>query len=194
VPYALRPWQNQYIADFSKCCSSDKPSTDGSGKRKPTFFTLMRALFGYQAKPTRLEIIMYCSYWFVIISGLAYKIVRGTIWGTSVATAEGPEEDEATAAAVAFKGGDAEAGDADGKAPADAAATEAPQAEEKEVLFSSLVARILLRLTAACTKPDAEEPAQLAGVAVDEAAPAAAETAHAAADALAPDDKPCVTA
>jgi high-affinity iron transporter len=191
VPYAYRPWQNQYIADFSKCCSSDKPSTDGSGKRKPTFFTLMRALFGYQAKPTRLEIIMYCGYWFLVISGLTYKVVKGTIWGVQ---AKAEVEDEAAAAAEAaalkLKGGDAEAGDADGTAPEQGGeGAELPDSapvakEEKEVLFSSLLARILLRLVAACTKPEvAQERAPLAGVAVEDVAAEGDAAAIEAADA-----------
>lgn len=152
LPDRLRPWINQYLADFSKCCSSDKPAVDGNGQ-KPTFFTLLRAVFGYQAKPTRLEIICYCCYWGAVILILGYKASKGTLWGKHPAPSPAVEPksvediDEERGAALA-----AEAGAAD-----DVAATPAAPAEEeqKDELFSSVVARLLLRLTAGCTRSEA---------------------------------------
>jgi high-affinity iron transporter len=195
VPYVYRPWQNQYVADYRKCCNSDKPSTDGSGERKPTFFTLMRALFGYSAHPTRLEIIMYCGYWFLVLSLLGYKVAKGTVWGNKAGAKV--SDDEAAAAAAKGEGegegegkGDAETGEA-GKGAAAVAEGEvvaeggagAPAAsgEEKEVLLSSFMARVLLRVVAACTRPDAAQAADVDGGASgapaseDAAAPAAEE-------------------
>lgn len=60
--------------------------------------------------------------------------------------------------------GSAEAGEKHAEADAEAEAALAPPAEakeEKEELFSSFAARILLRLTAGCTRP---EPAPLEDV------------------------------
>jgi hypothetical protein len=152
LPSALRPWINQYLADFSKCCNSDKPAVDGNGQ-KPTFFTLLRAIFGYQAKPTRLEIICYCCYWGLVMMIVGYKASKGTLWGKK------EEEEELPPAKIMETSSDEEGAPAEAGAEGDAAkpATPAKAAkEEKEELFSSLAARILLRLTAGCTKPQAE--------------------------------------
>ena len=160
LPDAYRPWINQYLADFSKCCNSDKPAVDGNGQ-KPTFFTLLRAIFGYQAKPTRLEIICYCCYWGLVMMVVGYKASKGTLWGKAPPAEEAPPG-KVMETSSDEEGGGAEAGaEGDGAAPAaqgDAPATPAKKAEkeEKEELFSSLVARILLRLTAGCTRPEAE--------------------------------------
>lgn len=151
LPSEYRPWINQYLADFSKCCSSDKPAVDGNGQ-KPTFFTILRAIFGYQAKPTRLEIICYCGYWGAVILLLGYKASKGTLWGKQPAAAptksvDDGDAEEAGIKEVSASGSDADAADA---APAPGAK------EEKEELFSSAVARLLLRLTAGCTRPEAQ--------------------------------------
>ena len=182
LPDRLRPWINQYLADFSKCCSSDKPAVDGNGQ-KPTFFTLLRAVFGYQAKPTRLEIICYCCYWGAVILLLAYKASKGTLWGKHPAPSSDLEpksvdcSDEERGAALAAEAG----GIADDEV---AAAPAAPAKEEqKEELFSSAVARLLLRLTAGCTRPEASPSEEAEGDAVPvviAAEPAATEQLAAA--------------
>ena len=162
LPDRMRPWINQYLADFSKCCSSDKPAVDGNGQ-KPTFFTLLRAVFGYQAKPTRLEIICYCCYWGAVMVVLGYKASKGTLWGKHPAPSHAVEpksvedSDEESGTALA-----AEASAAGGDDVAAAPAAPAKE-EQKEELFSSVVARLLLRLTAGCTRPEAPPPSQAEG-------------------------------
>lgn len=59
-----RPWTMVPLWDISGCCS------DQDNKNK--FFALMRAIFGYQDKPTFIEVMFYCGFWLlVIIIGLA---------------------------------------------------------------------------------------------------------------------------
>lgn len=73
-PHApLRPsWGNTYIADFRGCCDSVKD--------KSSFYALMRALFGYQAHPTRLEILFYAAYWAAVLLWVCAKLARGTLY------------------------------------------------------------------------------------------------------------------
>ena len=54
---AKRPWWNRPVADLSECCSD----------KRSEFFALLRSLFGYQDKPTSLEIGAYYLYWLVLV-------------------------------------------------------------------------------------------------------------------------------
>lgn len=72
---APRPsWGNTHIADFRGCCDSDKD--------KSSFYALMRALFGYQARPTRLEVLFYAAYWAAVLLWVCAKLARGTLYAT----------------------------------------------------------------------------------------------------------------
>lgn len=66
--------------DISKCCN------DLDNTQNP-FFPLARALVGYQDKPTPVEVIMYCSYWVIVIAILLWKWWKGTLFGA-------PDEDQ----------------------------------------------------------------------------------------------------
>ena len=48
-----RPWWNRKIWDAAGCCS------DSSSP----FFSVLRALFGYQDRPTVAELLAYAGYW-----------------------------------------------------------------------------------------------------------------------------------
>jgi len=69
--YSRRPWYNRPIWDISACCS-DLDSGNA-------FFALFRALFGYQDKPTPLEVMLYLSYWVVVAGMFVYKAKRGSL-------------------------------------------------------------------------------------------------------------------
>jgi iron transport multicopper oxidase len=69
-------WVNVPLGDFRKCCRADGTST--------TFFALLRAITGYSDRPTRLEIISYCSYWAYIIASLLFKARANTLHGKPV--------------------------------------------------------------------------------------------------------------
>ena len=89
-------WVNVPLGDFRACCPAAKNST--------TFFGLLRSVFGYSDRPTRLEIITYVCYWgYVLLSG-CHKWQQGTLFGktpTQVGDAKGEQEQlQAAAAAV----------------------------------------------------------------------------------------------
>jgi len=68
-PKSERPIINKYVWDISNCCSD----------KKNDFFALMRSLFGYQDKPTLLEIISYIGYWIIILLISFIKQKRATL-------------------------------------------------------------------------------------------------------------------
>ena len=55
-----RDWWNKEIMNLTDCCN-DKSNQ---------FFAMLRALFGYQDKPTFIEIITYIAYWVFILTVL----------------------------------------------------------------------------------------------------------------------------
>lgn len=60
------------VWDISKCCSD----IDKDNK----FFALSRAIFGYQDKPTPMEILFYLGYWVLIAAITVFKYKRGTLF------------------------------------------------------------------------------------------------------------------
>ena len=88
-------WINVPLGDFRACCPAAKNST--------TFFGLLRSIFGYSDRPTRLEIITYVVYWgYVLLSGL-HKWRKGTLFGKTPSLphkGEGGGELQAVAAPV----------------------------------------------------------------------------------------------
>jgi high-affinity iron transporter len=84
TPAEERPWMNQMVWDASDCCN------DKTNK----FWVLMRALFGWQDKPTPVEFFAFPLYWIVVIPILLVLIKR---WRVTVAEklAKMREEDAA---------------------------------------------------------------------------------------------------
>ncbi len=58
-----KPWHNRPLWDMSECCSD----------KKNEFWQLMRAMFGYQDKPTPVEFLSYVGYWLLITATMLYK-------------------------------------------------------------------------------------------------------------------------
>ena len=68
-PYEWRPWSNLIVWDASGCCD---PNTNEG-------WALLRALFGWQAEPTNLQVLYWGLYWVVTIPLLAWKAYNGTL-------------------------------------------------------------------------------------------------------------------
>mmetsp|Transcript_35138 Transcript_35138/g.48747 ORF Transcript_35138/g.48747 Transcript_35138/m.48747 type:complete len:455 (-) Transcript_35138:142-1506(-) len=69
TPKEDRAWHNEYLWDITGCCDH----------REEGFWSLMRALVGYTALPTFVEIMGYLSYWILVISFLGYRYMKGTL-------------------------------------------------------------------------------------------------------------------
>ncbi|KAL6765919.1 iron permease FTR1 family-domain-containing protein [Haematococcus lacustris] len=63
-----RPWAMQPLAVYTCCPKSHE------------FFSLMRAIFGYQDKPTFIEVMVYSGYWLLVFSAAAYKLWNGSLF------------------------------------------------------------------------------------------------------------------
>ncbi|GFH09993.1 iron transporter Ftr1, partial [Haematococcus lacustris] len=63
-----RPWAMQPLAIYTCCPKSHE------------FFSLMRAIFGYQDKPTFIEVMVYSGYWLLVFSAAAYKLWNGSLF------------------------------------------------------------------------------------------------------------------
>jgi len=68
-PYEWRPWSNLIVWDVSGCCD---PNTND-------FWSLMRALFGWQAQPTNLQLLYYFLFWGITLSLFSWKLYHGTL-------------------------------------------------------------------------------------------------------------------
>jgi FTR1 family protein len=66
-------WVNVPLGHFRGCCAANDSTTN--------FYTVIRAVFGYADRPTRLEIITYMLYWGAIMVALAHKYRSGTLFG-----------------------------------------------------------------------------------------------------------------
>lgn len=79
--YDERPWYMQPLYDWSHCCNDLDPTGEESTaeQNRRRFFALSRAIFGYQDKGTFLEIMLYCSYWIIVIAVILFKHWRGTL-------------------------------------------------------------------------------------------------------------------
>lgn len=101
-----RPWYNRPAWNISACCS-DLDSGNA-------FFALIRALFGYQDKPTPLEIMLYLLYWVCVGGMFAYKARKGSLldadWKFKRKLREQGMDPETFAAANALEGGEGKEG------------------------------------------------------------------------------------
>lgn len=88
-PYYRRPWFNRYV--FHLTCCNDATND---------FWVLMRAMFGYQDRPTSLELIIYFCYWIVVILFVIYRWCNGTLLD---AEAKHRKREAAAAAALGGK-------------------------------------------------------------------------------------------
>ena len=90
-------WWNVPLGHFRGCCAANDRTTN--------FYTVMRAVFGYADRPTRLEIITYVLYWGAVLLQLAYKYRAGTLFGrvppAGGTAAAGESSDEEMAKLVA---------------------------------------------------------------------------------------------
>lgn len=79
--YDERPWYMVPLYDWSACCNDVDPSGTEPQNEQNTrrFFALSRAIFGYQDKGTFLEIIMYVSYWIIVVAIGAWRYWRGSL-------------------------------------------------------------------------------------------------------------------
>lgn len=79
--YDERPWYMKQLYDWSACCNDldptgTEPQSEQNSRR---FFALARAIFGYQDKATFLEIMMYVSYWIIVIAIALWRWWRGSL-------------------------------------------------------------------------------------------------------------------
>ena len=82
-------WVNVALGHFRGCCAANGSNT--------SFFSVLRAIFGYSDRPTRLEIIAYVGYWGYVLASLALKWRAGTLYGKFAAPAVEHGCDEETA-------------------------------------------------------------------------------------------------
>lgn len=75
-PVEYRPWSNQIVWDCTACCN---PNTNQG-------WALLRALFGWQAQATNLQLLYYCLYLALTLCLLAYKYYHGSITDREEAT------------------------------------------------------------------------------------------------------------
>ncbi|KAL6784794.1 Plasma membrane iron permease [Auxenochlorella protothecoides] len=68
-PYEWVPWSNKILWNTMGCCNPDTNE----------FWSLIRALFGYQAMPTNIQLLYYCLFWFVVLSAMAYRAWLGVL-------------------------------------------------------------------------------------------------------------------
>ena len=78
-PYEWVPWSNRVMWNTMGCCNPDTSE----------FWSLIRALFGYQPMPTNLFMLYYCLFWFIIATSLVYR------WWLGVLTDKDRYKDEA---------------------------------------------------------------------------------------------------
>jgi high-affinity iron transporter len=68
----IRPWWMIPLWDVSGCC--------GDTDQQNRFFSLMKAIFGYNAMPCYVEVVAYCSYWVLVILYACFKFHRRTLF------------------------------------------------------------------------------------------------------------------
>ena len=103
-------WLGVAIGHFRRCCADSNTS----------FFAVLRAIFGYSDRPTRLAIIAYCVYWAYVLLSLGLKWKAGTLFGKHASGStkerapsgpeggpEGGDEEMAHLAAAEMAGGGA---------------------------------------------------------------------------------------
>jgi hypothetical protein len=98
-PYEWRPWANRVLWDTSGCCN---PNTN-------EFWSLVRALFGYQDQPMNLQLLYYCLFWGMTLGLLALKWRNGSL--TDKAEAELAAAKSRKAGGGALAGGEGESGE-----------------------------------------------------------------------------------
>ncbi|GIL73371.1 hypothetical protein Vretimale_4789 [Volvox reticuliferus] len=76
-----RPWYMVPMYDWSKCCADTDPKGDEpmGQQNSQRFFSLARAIFGYQDKGTPVELIAYCSYWGLVLIVMGLKAWHGSL-------------------------------------------------------------------------------------------------------------------
>ncbi|KIY96211.1 Plasma membrane iron permease [Monoraphidium neglectum] len=76
-PYAIwqdqLTWQYYPVADLTHCCGDELTAPN-------KFFPLAHAVVGYQAKPTPIILILYCTYWAVVTAVAFYKWRNGSLF------------------------------------------------------------------------------------------------------------------
>lgn len=79
-PYAVwqqdLAWHYYPVADLTGCCSDEFNAPN-------KFFSLAHAVVGYQAKPTPIILILYCSYWAIVIGAMVYKWRNGSLFDSN---------------------------------------------------------------------------------------------------------------
>lgn len=68
-PYERVPWSNRILWDTNSCCNPDTNN----------FWSLIRALFGYQSMPTNIQLLYYCLFWAVVVAGLVFRWKMGKL-------------------------------------------------------------------------------------------------------------------
>lgn len=68
-PYEDVPWSNRILWNTNGCCNPDTNE----------FWSLIRALFGYQSMPTNIQLLYYCLFWFVVIVGMVFRWRHGKL-------------------------------------------------------------------------------------------------------------------
>jgi hypothetical protein len=66
-------WQYRPVADLTYCCNDNN---EGGNQ----FWVLMRAMFGFQARPTPMILILYVTYWVAVIVALVWKWRNGSLF------------------------------------------------------------------------------------------------------------------
>jgi hypothetical protein len=154
--YDERPWYMVPLYDWSQCCNDLDPTGEepASEQNRRRFFALTRAIFGYQDKGTFLEVMLYCSYWIIIIAVMLFKAWRGTLLDADWKYKR-QQRKEAEAAAKR-------------EAEEAAAANALEEAQQQEQQQEGAPARAQEELEPAGCQADAVDvAAQLAGPAVD---------------------------
>lgn len=68
-PYENISWPNRILWNTYECCNPDQNE----------FWSLIRALFGYQPLPTNIQLIFYVLFWACIIAGFALRLYLGVL-------------------------------------------------------------------------------------------------------------------
>ncbi|KAI8471619.1 MAG: iron permease FTR1 family-domain-containing protein [Monoraphidium minutum] len=66
-------WQYHPVADLTGCCSDELTAPN-------KFFPLAHAVVGYQSKPTPIILILYCTYWAIVLGVSFYKWRNGSLF------------------------------------------------------------------------------------------------------------------
>jgi len=85
-PKEDRAWHNEALWDISSCCDH----------KDEGFFALLRALVGYTATPTFVEIMGYLCYWILVLSFLTYRYMTGTLTTKDLSKFDHKESDSAS--------------------------------------------------------------------------------------------------